>query len=143
MNTNSLIVDRECDVLIVGGGLSGLVVAVELGRADPNLQVLLVEANNSFGGHLMSTDLGELGAKWILPQHHKEITKLLTELHVQLIPFFNNGAGDASTAGGGGWKRIKTKGLKSFISNFELARFINEIDVVCRAYNPRKYINLH
>jgi monoamine oxidase len=41
-----LAADREADVCIVGGGMTGLWTAYELRRAEPGLEVVVLEARN-------------------------------------------------------------------------------------------------
>ena len=47
--------DVSTDVVIAGGGMSGMMAAVELTKAAPDLNVILVEKQNSLGGNLMYT----------------------------------------------------------------------------------------
>lgn len=53
------------DVVIVGGGLSGLVTAMQLIDADPNLRLVIVEKEDYLGGQLVTAEAGELGGKWV------------------------------------------------------------------------------
>lgn len=61
--------DREYDVIIVGGGISGLTCARELSRKGKS--VLLVEARDRWGGRVYTytTEEGqniEFGATWVV-----------------------------------------------------------------------------
>lgn len=121
--------DEDCDIVIVGGGLSGLVAAAALARADPNLRLAIVEANTAFGGHLVTASLGELGAKWVLAPHHEHIIRHLAELGVA-----TTGVGLEQL--GGSQQRSRQNRFRS-VSSFELCRFINEIDAICADYEPK------
>uniref|UniRef100_A0A1I8MBQ0 monoamine oxidase n=1 Tax=Musca domestica TaxID=7370 RepID=A0A1I8MBQ0_MUSDO len=78
--TNS---ENKFDILIIGGGLSGLTSALRIHQRDPSLHVALMEATYVIGGQLRSNHLGELGAKWITEdQYH--IYTLLKDLNVSL-----------------------------------------------------------
>ncbi len=44
----------ECDVLVVGAGLAGLVAAAEVARRDPTLRIRVLEARDRVGGRLHS-----------------------------------------------------------------------------------------
>jgi monoamine oxidase len=59
--------DRETDVVVVGGGLAGLVTARELSRTG--LSVVVLEARERLGGrvftdHRLGRDL-EIGGNWL------------------------------------------------------------------------------
>lgn len=61
--------NNEYDVIIVGGGISGLICARELSRKGK--RVLVIEARNRFGGRVYTytTEEGqniEFGATWIV-----------------------------------------------------------------------------
>ncbi len=43
--------NRDCDIAILGGGLSGGLIALALHRARPDLRVRLIEAGETFGGN--------------------------------------------------------------------------------------------
>ena len=40
--------ERECDVAVIGGALSGAAVALMLKRRDPSLRVVVIEKSNAF-----------------------------------------------------------------------------------------------
>ena len=65
----------ETDILIIGAGITGLVAYNELKTLDTNLNVLIVEATNRYGGRVKKGIIGknnatiEIGANWL---HHKD-----------------------------------------------------------------------
>jgi monoamine oxidase len=62
---------NKYDVIIVGGGVSGLVSAVTLLEHDPDLHVALLEANNRLGGRVL-TVLGQVNCIRFLKRHKKK-----------------------------------------------------------------------
>ena len=46
--------ERDIDCIVVGAGLSGLSAAYKLKQRQPDLKVLVLEANNRIGGRLES-----------------------------------------------------------------------------------------
>ena len=96
MLLNPSIYDRKnvlrYDVLIVGGGLSGLTAAWHLCRHDVN--VLLVESRYRLGGRILTRHMHgkpfDLGPSWIWPgQPH--VARLLAEFQIPTFPQFSSG----------------------------------------------------
>ncbi len=78
----------ETDILIIGGGLSGLVSALRLHQN--RRKVLIVEARDRLGGriHTVSYDQGptmEMGATW-LGAKHTVLNDLLIEMDIKVFP---------------------------------------------------------
>lgn len=82
------------DVLIIGGGLSGLAVAAHLDRIGVDWRLL--EARERFGGRILSiadpsADTGyDLGPAWIWP-HQQRVQQLARDLGVPLHPQYAEG----------------------------------------------------
>ena len=76
-------IPHACDVLIVGGGPGGLVAAREVARANPSLDVLLIERDRAIGAPVrcgegvatagISEFLDPRGASWV----SRHITKMI------------------------------------------------------------------
>ena len=87
-----------CDIIIIGGGISGIYTMYNLKKKYPNLKVCLLESNSRFGGRIytyrevidgkeyyMDLGAGRLGF------HHELILKLISELNINnnIIPIPN------------------------------------------------------
>ena len=78
------------DVLIVGGGLSGLLVGQGLARVNNNADWCLLEARPVLGGRLVNEQRFQeidMGGAWLWPQHQPNIRKFLrANPHIQTFP---------------------------------------------------------
>ena len=73
------------NVVIVGGGLSGLQACHEILLNRPNCRVAVVEARDRLGGRVETLDNGlDVGAQWIGPSHF-ELLKWIHSSSLQLI----------------------------------------------------------
>ena len=83
---------READVIIVGGGLSGLVAAREV--LDAGREPLVLEADERIGGRILTEEVDgvplELGAQWIGDTHHR-MEALADEAGVKIYDQFEDG----------------------------------------------------
>ncbi|XP_022236372.1 uncharacterized protein LOC111083923, partial [Limulus polyphemus] len=88
----------EFDVIIVGGGISGLSAARELLKRDKDLKVLVLEAKDRVGGRTLSTtlktlsgcDTWDLGGQWVSSTQNNIMT-LIKELGLETYPQFVQG----------------------------------------------------
>ena len=75
------------DVVIIGGGLSGVMVAHELQKnlPSPNFSWNLLEARPVLGGRLANDDKGhriDLGAAWLWPDFQPNMKRLIKSLEI-------------------------------------------------------------
>ena len=90
------------DVLVVGGGLSGVMVAHELQHGVHPMTWNLLEANTELGGRLMNDSKGhqiDMGGAWVWPSHQPYMKKLISKLS---IPTFTQPDDPSSTRIEGG-----------------------------------------
>lgn len=71
------------DIVIVGGGLSGLALAQQLCSAGRSID--LFEARNRFGGRILSRPPYELGPSWIWPSQQPRLARMV---QANQIPLF-------------------------------------------------------
>jgi monoamine oxidase len=74
------------DIIIVGGGLSGLMAAYEIQRLLPKASWTLLEARDVLGGRLTNDELGhsiDLGGAWIWPRFQPHMRNLTSSLKLQ------------------------------------------------------------
>lgn len=85
--------DKIYDIIIAGGGISGLYTAYKLLKYYPNSKILIIEKNNYLGGRIksaviegQSVDLGALR----IPDTAKLTLKLIKDLNLRLTKFNTN-----------------------------------------------------
>eukprot|EP01122_Echinamoeba_exundans_P015447 TRINITY_DN7338_c0_g1_i1.p1 TRINITY_DN7338_c0_g1~~TRINITY_DN7338_c0_g1_i1.p1 ORF type:complete len:516 (-),score=80.44 TRINITY_DN7338_c0_g1_i1:253-1800(-) len=72
---------EECDVIIVGAGVSGLSCAYHLKRLAPELKVIVLEASDRMGGRVKTIKMGnapvDLGGAWIHGVENNQLTEFV------------------------------------------------------------------
>lgn len=82
----------DIDILIVGGGASGVYCAWRLSKVYPNLKIILTEKCSFLGGRLQSVPFGnksiyaELGGMRTFQSKDKLLAKVLNQLKIKTIP---------------------------------------------------------
>ncbi|XP_077980470.1 putative flavin-containing monoamine oxidase A [Glandiceps talaboti] len=88
----------DYDVVVIGGGLSGLSAAYQLKKSDPDIKVLVLEAKDRLGGRTLTVELQgangkdawDLGGQWVgSAQPH--ILDLLKELGIDIYKQYTEG----------------------------------------------------
>lgn len=87
---------QECDVIIVGAGLSGLTCAAELLKLGQN--TLVLEASDRAGGRIKSIQsngnyLGDLGPSWVWPPYQPSFSAALASLNIAIEAQYDEGLG--------------------------------------------------
>ncbi|XP_049826249.1 probable flavin-containing monoamine oxidase A [Aethina tumida] len=131
----------DYDVVIIGGGLSGITAAFTLLEKVPSLNVLILEAKDNIGGRTQNVNLqvknGELasfdlGWRWI-ESDHKSLKILVDKLGLQLVSVDKIGTSVI---------QYKTyyiqehhKYLHKFLNELErheLSQFVTKVDYLCQ-----------
>ncbi|CAK9833767.1 Amine oxidase [flavin-containing] A [Anthophora retusa] len=73
--------ENDCDIIIVGAGLTGLTCAYNILKKEIGLEVLILEANNEVGGRILSKNFSDTYHANFL---QKRITNLLETLHINI-----------------------------------------------------------
>lgn len=114
----------SAEVIIVGGGISGIITACQIFQAEPSIKIMLLESTEILGGQVYKTYCcQDLGAKFI-KKDHRRITELLKRLE---IPTRERSCGKDN-----GLKDIST--FSSVLSNFETRRFLQFTNLIAKEY---------
>ena len=85
---------EECEVVVIGGGLAGLMAARTIVRHDCSLRVSLLEADHRLGGRVLSVQSGgrhlDLGAHWV-SSSQPHILGLVRQFNLGLRPQYLEG----------------------------------------------------
>lgn len=84
----------QCDVVIVGAGMSGLTAARVL--SDAGKSVIILEARDRVGGRTLSRELAngfvvDMGGQWVGPTQQR-VVRLIRELGLRTFKTYNDGA---------------------------------------------------
>lgn len=119
-------VEALADVIIIGGGVSGLTSAYKIFEAEPSIKVMILESSEILGGQIYKTYCSqELGAKFI-KNDHTQVICLLEELGISWKPREKEpNLKDVST--------FENGSLSSFC-RLETRRFLNYMNLISKEY---------
>lgn len=118
-------VDIDFDVIIVGGGLSGLVTAFKIIQKTSQLSIRIFEASNRIGGQILSTrSHHELGARWIDCGQY-QVNELCKQFSIELVR-------RSVVIENENFKRNWEidNGIFACLARFELNKFIQKLDLI-------------
>jgi len=95
------------DVIIVGGGISGLYTASLLSKHDPALKIQVLEARDRLGGRLYSPNGHDMGGTWSWPHSDFHVNELANQLKVS--SFFDDGLNKEQVRFLGGTQQLVIK----------------------------------
>lgn len=112
---------KNCDVLIVGGGAAGISVASVLGKEHPELEIILIEREDSLGGVLGQCihhgfGMASFGKELTGPEYARRLEERLLDTNitimlkteaVKIILPSEDEAPEVVTASTSGWEKIR------------------------------------
>lgn len=122
------------DVVVVGGGLSGLVAVYNILQRDLNLNFLIVEKETYCGGQIYSNYNSVNDNRWFdADQNH--MINLCNELNVKFVELDKKA------------KHLKSiwdidKHIGSLLARFELHRFLRHIDLLSQTFQRKRFFLL-
>ncbi len=97
-STQAAVIDGEYDLVVVGGGISGLSAAFFFREKNPRARILVLENHDDFGGHAKRNEFDIAGRKLIGyggsqsidgPAHYSQVAKdLLVKLDIDTQRFY-------------------------------------------------------
>ncbi|KAK7112509.1 probable flavin-containing monoamine oxidase A [Littorina saxatilis] len=135
--------ETSYDVVVIGGGISGLTTAYHLKKRDKNLRILVLEAKDRVGGRTQTVALKarggkeqwDVGGQWV-GRCQPHIMALLLELGLETHPQYTEGKKVQQLAG----PEISTySGDLPSLSVFaliDLHRCINKVENLRKLVNP-------
>ena len=132
---------EECEVVVIGGGLAGLMAARTIVRHDCSLRVSLLEADHRLGGRVLSVQSGgrhlDLGAHWV-SSSQPHILGLVRQFNLGLRPQYLAGrklmqVGDLKVRS---YDSVLPS-LGSWLALLELGWLINKLDSLASEVNTK------
>jgi protoporphyrinogen oxidase len=125
---------KVLDILIIGGGLSGVMLAHEIQRTLPSASWNLLEARPMLGGRLANDDQGhwiDMGGAWVWPDHQPHMRQLLQKRRSLVTTFLQPDDPSSTRIDGGAVELVQA--LAKDLPNDNL--FLNSPVTKCRLVN--------
>ncbi|XP_053542970.1 amine oxidase [flavin-containing] A isoform X5 [Ictalurus punctatus] len=139
-----------CDVVVVGGGLSGLCAARRLKERNEKLRVLVLEAKGRVGGRTLTLSLPasngldswDMGGQWV-GSSQTHVMDLIQELGLEVYPQFTEGKKVHHMGGANAKIRTYTSSIPSFspLVLLDFMHFLWRMESLCKSVcveNPMK-----
>ncbi|XP_066507699.1 probable flavin-containing monoamine oxidase A [Hoplias malabaricus] len=131
----------ECDVVVVGAGLSGLTAAHALRKKNQQLEVLVVEAKGRVGGRTLAqrlpaahgVDTWDMGGQWV-GSSQTHVMELIRELGLEVYPQFTEGKKVHHMGGANAKIRTYTSSIPSFspLVLLDFVQFLWRVERLCK-----------
>lgn len=119
-------IEAVADVIIVGGGISGLTSACAIFEAEPSIKIMILESTEVLGGQIYQTYCShDLGAKFI-KKDHNHVIALLEKFCIPTRPREKQeNLKDVSTF---------TSGMFGSLYRLETCRFLRYVNLIAKEY---------